>query len=200
MFEMVIANILGIFILIFLFWLRLKDDYHYEKIFNLVSFVLAGILIGFISLKFVPSVYWFWVYLIAIIASFTVGIIKLKIRFFESLDSLVISLLPYFGLYLLSQSIKNYSLSSFIGFWIVTVFVFLYFFVDANYRKFTWYKSGRVGFSGLLVAGLFFVVRSVLSVFFVDGPTIMGQLDIYISASFSFVSFLLLFNLAKKVS
>ena len=200
MFEMVIANILGIFILIFLFWLRLKDDYHYEKIFNLVSFVLAGILIGFISLKFVPSVYWFWVYLIAIIASFTVGIIKLKIRFFESLDSLVISLLPYFGLYLLSQSIKNYSLSSFIGFWIVTVFVFLYFFVDANYRKFTWYKSGRVGFSGLLVAGLFFVVRSVLSVFFVDGPTIMGQLDIYISASFSFVSFLLLFNLSKKVS
>lgn len=200
MFEMVIANILGIFILIFLFWLRLKDDYHYEKIFNLVSFVLAGILIGFISLKFLPSVYLFWVYLIAIIASFTVGIIKLKIRFFESLDSLVISLLPYFGLYLLSQSIKNYSLSSFIGFWIVTVFVFLYFFVDANYRKFTWYKSGRVGFSGLLVAGLFFVVRSVLSVFFVDGPTIMGQLDIYISASFSFVSFLLLFNLAKKVS
>ena len=200
MFEMVIANILGIFILIFLFWLRLKDDYHYEKIFNLVSFVLAGILIGFISLKFLPSVYWFWVYLIAIIASFTVGIIKLKIRFFESLDSLVISLLPYFGLYLLSQSIKNYSLSSFIGFWIVTVFVFLYFFVDANYRKFTWYKSGRVGFSGLLVAGLFFVVRSVLSVFFVDGPTIIGQLDIYISASFSFVSFLLLFNLSKKVS
>lgn len=200
MFEMVIANILGIFILIFLFWLRLKDDYHYEKIFNLVSFVLAGILIGFISLKFLPSVYWFWVYLIAIIASFTVGIIKLKIRFFESLDSLVISLLPYFGLYLLSQSIKNYSLSSFIGFWIVTVFVFLYFFVDANYRKFTWYKSGRVGFSGLLVAGLFFVARSVLSVFFVDGPTIIGQLDIYISASFSFVSFLLLFNLSKKVS
>ena len=200
MFEMVIANILGIFILIFLFWLRLKDDYHYEKIFNLVSFVLAGILIGFISLKFVPSVYWFWIYLIAIILSFTVGIIKLKIRFFESLDSLVISLLPYFGLYLLSQSIKNYSLSSFIGFWIVTVFVFLYFFVDANYRKFTWYKSGRVGFSGLLVAGLFFIARSVLSVFFVDGPTIIGQLDIYISATFSFVSFLLLFNLAKKVS
>jgi hypothetical protein len=118
----------------------------------------------------------------------------------ETFNSTVISLLPSFALYLLSKSILDLSLTYFIGFWIVALLIFTYFFLEANYRKFTWYKSGRVGFSGLIVAILFFTTRSIASFLYPSGPTFIGMTDLYISASFSFIFFLLLLNLSRNTN
>lgn len=197
---MIIANILGIFVLMFLLWYKLKDDYHYEKIFDLAFFVIFGIFVSSVLLNFIPSIYLFWIFTFCILIFFLLGVYRLKMKFYESLDGLIIATLPYLGLFFLVSAIKNFSLFDFIGFWIVTLFVFLYFFLESNYRKFNWYKSGRVGFSGLMVGGLLFLVRGLISLYFPQVPTIIGGIDLYLSATFSFLFFLLLFNLSRKVA
>lgn len=200
MFGMIIANIVGIFLLIFLFWYKLKEDYHYEKVFNLVIFVLLGLFSAFIFSRYLFKDYWFYIYLLGSFLGFSLGVFKLKMKFFESLDAFTISFLPYLGFFFLTESVLQFSLYYFLGFWIIALFIFLYSLLDANYRKFTWYRSGRVGFSGLLILGLLFLTRALIAYFFNWAPSIAGAYDIYISASFSFVSFLLLFNLSRKVS
>ena len=56
---MIIANILGIFILLLL-WRTLKDDYQYEKIFNLAFLILFGFIAGSTLSVYVLNDYWFW--------------------------------------------------------------------------------------------------------------------------------------------
>ena len=196
--TMFISSLVGILILLFLLWKRLKEDYSYEKIFNLGILILIGLLIGFlVSKKFLPS-YWFFIEIIGILIGFTVGIIKLKLSFFESFEALVIGLLPWLTLFFLSDSIKNSNLSSFLAFWVSLICIFVFFLVDSYYRGFSWYKSGRVGFSGLFIAGIFFLIRALISLFFPNVVSLSGAFEIYISGTLAFTFFLLLFNLSRS--
>lgn len=199
MLTMLIANLLGIICMFFLLWFKLKEDYHYERIFNFAFIISFFIGLALIFSNYFYSNYWFWINLVGLIIGYVVALLTQKIKFYESLDAIVIAMLPHLGLVFLFNSVINSSLSAFIAFWIVTFFVFIYFYIDANYRKFNWYKSGRVGFSGLFVAGLFFLVRAILSYFYPTTISILGSFDLYLSATFSFLFFLLLFNLSRKV-
>jgi hypothetical protein len=186
---MLIANVLGIFLFLLLIWKRLKDDYHYEKIFNLCAFVLSGFLLGLvISKSFLPT-FWFWIIVSGIVLGFGIGINRLKIKFFESFEGLIIGILPWTGLFFLSDAIINASLSSFLLFWFTLICVFLFYFLDSHYRRFTWYKSGRVGFAGVLTLAVFFVIRAI---FFVS------TYESYVSGTVAFLLFLLLFNLSRS--
>lgn len=200
MLVMVIANLFGLFAFIYLMWLKLKEDYHYERIFNFSFIILFGLLITSVFSRFFFQEYWFWLNLIGLTSGFVFGLFLLKFKFYESLNSFVVAILPYLGIYFLSSSIIKYSLVDFVAFWVVTVFIFFYFLFEATYRKFNWYKSGRVGFSGLLVAGLFFLARAILAYFFVNQVSLVGTVDVYLSASFSFLFFLLLFNLSRNTA
>lgn len=193
---MLITNLLGIILLFFLLWKRLKDDYHYEKIFNLGFIIFFGLATGyFVAKSFVPS-YWFWTQIFFVTASFLIGVIKQKMKFFESLDALIIGLLPWLGLTYLSDAISKSSLSSFLAFWITLIFVFLFFFLNSQYRKFSWYKSGRVGFAGITVAALFFLARIALFLIYPQTMSFAGGLELYFSGTFAFSFFLLLYRLS----
>lgn len=195
---MIISNIFGILIFLFLIWKRLKEDYSYEKIFNFGALILGGVLVGFlVSKKALPN-YWFFIEIIGAAIGFTIGIIKLKLKFYESFEAVILGLLPIITLFFLSDSIKNLSLSSFLVFWLSLICIFLFFLVDAYYRGFSWYKSGRVGFSGLLIAGTFFLIRSLISLFFPNAISFSGTFETYISGTVAFALFLLLFNLSRR--
>lgn len=196
-FSMVIANILGIFILFYFLWSKLKDDYQYEKIFNLAFFILFGFALGSIASKYVFSGYWFWMDLIGILLGFIIGTKKQKMKFFESFEGLVIGLLPWVSLIFLSDSIKNSSLTSFLAFWVTLICIFIFFFVASHYRSFTWYKSGRVGFAGTLTALLFFIFRIIASIFSKSVVSLSGSLEIYISSSIVLILFLLIYSLSR---
>src|SRR3989339_632177 len=140
---MVIANILGILIFLFLLWKKLKEDYSYERIFNLATLILIGLLVGFLISKKVLPEFCFFLELIGVGIGFVIGVIKFKLNFFETFEGVVIGFLPLLTLFFLSDSIKNSSLSSFLAFWLSLICIFLFFLVDTYYRSFSWYKSGR---------------------------------------------------------
>lgn len=186
---MLIANLLGILVFLFFIWYRLKDDYHYEKIFNLAFLILLGLFLGYFFSKQIVPQYWFWSELLFMSLAFVVSIKKQKIKFFEGFDALVVSLLPILGLTFFGDSIKKSSLILFVEFWIILILVFLFFFFDSQYRRFSWYKSGRVGFSGVVIAILFFLSKMFFS---------FSNIDLYLSGTFAFTFLLVLYRLARR--
>ncbi|MBL7036320.1 hypothetical protein ISR94_00540 [Candidatus Microgenomates bacterium] len=195
---MIIANILGIFVFLFVLWHRLRQDYHFEKTFTLAFYTLTGVLISYLVAKqFFPE-FWFWVESLGVLVGFSIGVIRQKMRVYESFEGVLIGLLIWLSLTFMADSVVNASLASFLAFWITVFSVFLFFFLDAHYRRFSWYKSGRVGFSGLAVTGIFFLTRSVVALLNIAVISLVGSLEGILSGSLSFISFLLLFNLSRK--
>ncbi len=183
---MLIANFLGITLYLYLFWKRLKEDYAPEKVFNLAVLVLAGVLIGKIVSVYFAVNYQFWVSFASGFIFYLAGIYRMKINFFESLDAITVSYLPWISLLFLTDAVKERSLYNFLAFWVCLVLIFIYFFLNANYKKFTWYKSGRIGFSGVVTLFLAFLVKSFVST----------GIELYFSLALVFSSLVLLFVLS----
>jgi len=196
-FGVVIANILGIFLFLYLYWKRLKEDYPVEKIFNSGFIILFGVFLSLVISKIFPNIYWFWIIIFITLIFEAVNVFKLKIKFFESLDALVISLLPWLSLFYLSHSIENSNLFSFLAFWIGLLLIFLFFLINNFYRTFNWYKSGKVGFSGIAVIGIFFGIRGISSIFVDNLVSFAGVYERFISGTFFVCTFLLLFRLSR---
>ncbi len=195
---MVIANIIGILFLFFMLWRTLKEDYHYEKVFNLAGIVVVFQFVFLIISKYILSSFWFWLAIIGTAIGFVLTIKKQKMKFFESFEALVIGMLPWISLIYANDAIYRSSLSSFLSFWITILCIFLYFFLDSIYRGFNWYKSGRVGFSGIVTAIVFFVSRGLLSLFFRDTMSFAGSFEIYFSLSTALLLTIVLYNLSRK--
>ena len=195
---MLIANIFGVFVFLYIYWKRLKEDYSSERIFNSALVLLLGALTGILITNYFFKDYWFWITILTISLSQTFVVLKLKLKFFECLDALIVSLLPWLSLFFLSKSILTSSLSSFLVFWVSLTSIFLFFLLDNFYRAFSWYKSGRVGFSGLATLGIFFIVRLISSMFFSNIVSFAPKFENVFSGTIAFLSFLLLFNLSRQ--
>ncbi|MGB6881761.1 MAG: hypothetical protein WBD86_00440 [Microgenomates group bacterium] len=193
-----IFNIVGTLLFLFIYWKKLKEDYASKNVFTAAFYILIPIgLAGFLSAKFFPA-WWFWADLLGISLGFTVGVIKFKFRFFENLEAAVIAILPWLSFVFLQDSILTSSLSSLIGFVVIVATIVLYTFLDAHYKKFTWYKSGKVGFAGLTTLGVFFLIRAAVAASFPFVLSFLGPIDSIISGMISFLAFLLVFNLARQ--
>jgi hypothetical protein len=194
----ILTSLLGIVLFLFLFWKRLKEDYLGSQIFSTAFYVLVGILAGFIlSRRFFPLA-WFWAEIVGIALGFSLGVLRYKLRLFEVLEALGMSLLPWLGIYFLKDSIESTSLVSFLAFFGVTCLITLYAFLDSHYKNFTWYSSGKAGFSGLATLGAFFLLRAAFASFF---PFVLSFVDKYeaiLSGVAAFIFFLATFNLARQ--
>jgi hypothetical protein len=194
----VAVNILGVFVFLFIFWKRLHEDYSSEIIFKTVFYILTGVLIGFLlSLKFIPTAF-FWLMLTGAMFGLGFTIFRLKVKFYETFEALIISSFPWIGFTYLLDSVTHSSLSSFLAFVAILIFVFISYFLDTHYKNFTWYKSGKIGFAGIVTLSLFFIVRSVLAIFTINMLSFVGlKVEAVISGAAAFVCFVLLFNLAR---
>lgn len=194
----IIFNIVGLSIFLFVFWKKLREDYPPRKIFTASFYILVGIgLASFLSSKFF-STWWFWTDLAGIFLGFTLGILRFKFRFFESLEALIVGILPWLSLVFLADSIVNSSIVSLIGFIVILLVIVLYLFLDVHYKKFTWYKSGKVGFAGLTTLGVLFLIRAGIATSFPFVLSFLGSIDSIVSGMIAFTSFLLIFNLARQ--
>ena len=198
MFTNIFFNILAAVVFLFIFWKKLKEDYIPNQIFSAAFSAILGVLLANILIfNFFPS-WWFWASLIGFCAGLTISIYRFKLRFFEVLDSSVIAALPWLLIIFLVNSVAFASTSSLVASVFILLLISIYLFSDAHYRKFTWYKSGRIGFSGLTVVGLFFLTRSLVALAFDNVLSFVGKTEIYFSTTLAIVSFFAIYSLSKK--
>ena len=194
----VASTILGVAIFLFIFWNKEREDYPSGEIFSTSFYILLGIGLGvLISHKFFHS-WWFWTSLVGVAAGFALGIIRFNFRFFETFEALIIGILPWVSLFFLSDSISSSSIFSFAAFAVVVALMALYHFLDRHYKSFSWYRSGRIGFSGLTVAGVFFLLRAAVASFFPFVLSFVVSVEAILSGVAAFTLFLLTFNLARQ--
>lgn len=190
------VNLLGIFLFLFLFWKKLKDDHASEIIFSCAYTILGSILVaGLISKNFFPE-WFFWSEFIGALLAVGFSILKFRMRLFETIDGFVISILPWISVFYLKDSVTNSSLPSFIGFVVVLFLMFIYYFLETRYKSFAWYKSGKVGFSGLVTLFLFFLVRSGASLIEPHMLT-FTSIEVYLSGSLALLSLILVVYLGR---
>lgn len=194
----ILINLLGIVVFLFIFWKRLREDYSSEIIFKTAFNVLAGILIGFlIFLKF-PQIGFFWPVVLGSLLGLGLALFGLRIKFYETFEAFIIASFPWIGFTFLLDSITHSSLSSFFAFIAILVFVFIAYYLDTHYKNFTWYKSGKIGFAGIVTLSIFFIVRSTLAIFGIHMISFVDlRIEAVVSGAAAFICFILLFNLAK---
>lgn len=186
---------------IFLFWKRLKEDYTRNQIFKtafaiLLVFLFVGIasklLINFHSASniFNPSGLWLW---LALISSFLVFLFcqnKFKMRFFETLEALTVSLFAFaLGASLLLLPLATIFFAALLG---------LFFLINQKYRHFKWYKSGKLGLAGLVGLGTFFTVRAIVALINPNMVSFMGKVDALVSSVIAFIIYLGIYNLSER--
>jgi hypothetical protein len=193
-----LTNLLGILVFLFIFWKRLREDYSPEIIFKTAFDILAGVAIGFLfSLKF-SSIGFFWPAAVGSLMGLTLALLGLKMKFYETFEAFIISSLPWMGLIFLLDSVTHSSLNSFLAFIAILVFVFISYYLDSHYKNFTWYKSGKIGFAGIVTLSIFFIVRSALAIFGIHMISFVSlRIEAVISGAAAFICFILLFNLAR---
>jgi len=193
-------TILGIIIFLFIYWKRLKEDYSSSMVFTSGLYVILGIgIFGAIASRFLP-VWWFWFDMLGVAVGLGLSILRYKLRFFETLEALTVALIPWFSFVFLINSIQTSSLVSLVGFIIMLLLLVSFYYFDARYKRFVWYRSGRIGFSGLTILGVFFLIRSLVAVFLSDVLSFVGTLDVLLSAVLAFSAFLAVFNLARTTT
>jgi hypothetical protein len=84
------------------------------------------------------------------------------------------------------------------GFFILLAIYIFYKYIDARYKRYTWYRSGKVGFSTLTAAAILFLLRALAGLAVGDMLSFIGKGDIILSAVLSFVLFLSIYNLGKQ--
>jgi len=196
-----------ILIFLFIFWSKLKEDYDTKTIFTQGFFMVFIIYFSiFCSNLIIPRLHqthifnpnglWFWMSLIAISIAFVIGILKFKFKFYEALEAttlgLFTTLIPIELMFFLFTKNKLFLLQSAL----ILFFSLIYLILNAHYKKITWYRSGRVGFSSLLTLGLFFLTRSIIAIYSPNMLFLLGKVEIVFSAATAFLIFFALYNLS----
>ena len=192
-----VANFVGILVFLFIFWKRLKEDFAAEIIFRSSFYILLGVLAGYlVSLNFFPS--WFlWIEFLGIIVGLSISIYFLKMRFYETFEALIISVLPWLGFIFLADSVARTVLGSFLAFIVILIMVFMAYWLDTHYKSFAWYKSGKIGFAGMATLGIIFLIRSLIAISGITMLSFVGKIDAIMSGVLAFGCFLLLYNLGR---
>lgn len=179
-------------------WRRLREDYSSNVLFTSGFLVIFGITLGILlSLRFSP-LWWFWLGSVGAVIGFFVGYLRFKFRIFEVLEAQFVSILPWLILVFLYDAILKSNLISLLFSVLILAIIALFYWLDANYKNFLWYKSGRVGFSGLMSLGIFFLARATIATFLGNMLSFVGTIEVIISGISAFITFLLLFNLSRQ--
>lgn len=121
-----------------------------------------------------------------------------RVRFYETLEAFSVSILPWVSFVFLKNSVTTSSLISFIAFLATLVFIFIFYYLDIHYKNFTWYKSGKIGFSGLATLGLIFAVRFALATTGITMISFLSRYESILSGIAAVVCTGLIFNLGRQ--
>lgn len=205
----ILLSVLGMVVFLFMFWRRLKEDYASQLVFSsgfiiLISTVLSADVLGLIVRNtpengiFVPSQFWFWGGTIGFVVGLSIVRYTKKLKLVETFEAAALAgSIPLATIYF-SDFVKTQSAPSAAFGILIILLLVIFYFLERRYRRFSWYKSGRVGFSGLAVVGIFFLLRIIAGLTGTPVFSIMGKIDIIVSAVSAFLIFFSLYNLAES--
>jgi len=198
MFLRILVTVFSGLIFLFSFWKKLREDYTHTQIFTTGFYAIAGAALGaIISDNFFPE-WWFWMGLLGSFLGLFTGIVRFKLRIFETFESFVFGALFVITLIFAYHWYANSSLSIGIGLFVLVLLILFFMVLDKHYKRFTWYRSGRVGFTGLSVFGIFFLIRAAVAAILPDVLSFVGNIETILSGVISFIAFLTVFNLARR--
>lgn len=194
-------NILGLLLFLFFYYKRLKEDYGSQIIFS-TGFIIAivgGLFYAASQLiDFLPKQYWYWFALLGATFGYVFSLFRYKLKFFESLEAYGVGLLFWQGIIFLGHSVTNTNVFSLGATLVIIGLLILFFFFEGVYKNLAWYRSGRVGFSGLVTLGTFFLIRSAIALSFDNVLSFVGKIDAIVSGVVALGLFLALYLLARK--
>lgn len=166
----------------FLLWKGLKEDYPANWIFSLSIFVGAGAISGVLISKLASiGGLFFWITAIGLTIGVFISRISVKIRIGDLFDSLVPSsaiLLSFIYPVFLFTTAYEFRVLHFIGFLLTVASLFLFFYLRENYKKFSWYISGKNGFAGIATLGAYFYAKAVI-VYFLAGVLLFKRFLVF---------------------
>jgi hypothetical protein len=191
--------LLGALIFLFSFWRRLKEDYFENQIFTTGFYIFFFVLLGNVLAHYFLSSYWFLFSFMGILIGLAVSTFRYKMRFFENVEAMVVASFAPIILILGYDGIRSKHAESFFAIAVIGLLIGLYYFLSTHYKRITWYKSGKVGFAGVFVLGVFFLLRALLAVRFPDVVSFV-EYEWLISGSIAFLAFLTIVHLSRKTS
>lgn len=194
---------------LFVYWRRLREDYISKTIFKsglvVLSFTYA---MSFLTLKlsthlqankvYDPAGFWFWTALVAYLIGLVYTSKKFRIKLNENFDAFTAGLIVNLLVIYIFQLVINQNFASMAMTLFFLVALILFNFLDTRYHKVGWYKSGKIGFSSLLIFALIFFVRALDSMFVTGIITMSGRVDFVLSLLTSFLGAFSLYNLGEK--
>jgi hypothetical protein len=192
----VLISIVTSFAFLFFLWKKLREDYEKDHIFTLGFLSLFGLYIGFGIGRLLPE-YWFWTSLVGFCVAFVLYTRKAKLRFYESLEAAAPGLLLFLFVPFLTHAITTQNIVSGVAGGVTLFCIFILFILRKHYKRFTWYKSGKIGFASMVVFGFIFLLRTIIALVLPDTFSIAWPVDILASAIVSFLCFFSLYNLSE---
>lgn len=192
-------GISGVLFFLYLFWKRLKEDYIPNQIFSTGFYVLIGISLAIFLANSLFPIWWFWLALLGGFIGAWIGILRFNLKKVETLEAGILSGLSILGLFFVYDFISTQNRFSLAESAFILALVVLFFVLERSYKGFSWYKSGRVGFSGFSVAGIFFLARSLVALLLPSMVSFVGKNEVIFSGILAFLSFLTLFNLSRQI-
>jgi hypothetical protein len=179
----------------------MREDYSSDLIFSAGSFFVLLTLVGYLlsrlvlflfvaSSVFNPAGLWFWGAFGGFAVAILVSVRKYKLNVVQTSESALLGA----SFWLLIVFVANLAVLPTIS---LVLFYALFYYFEKNYRRFSWYKSGRAGFSGLAVTSLFFLGRAVASLVVPTTFSLIGRLELVPSAAASFLLAFSLYNLSE---
>ncbi len=205
----IVFSFLSSFLYIFLYWKRLKEDYETPLIFSTALYGIGGVVAGGLFANFFlkklltgstiinTEGLWFWGAVAGYLISLLLVTYKYKMHFFENLEPISPALTFWLSTLFLARFLITKKIMDLGGMFFLLFLFFLFFYLDNKYKKFSWYKSGKIGFSGLTTLGIFFLTRAGVAVFLPSMLSFTGRIEGVISAVFAFLIFFALYNLSE---
>lgn len=171
--------ILGSFFFSFTIWRKLREDYEQKKIYTLTLVIFILSLTGWwIGNHFLVG-FAIWVVILANVLFTSFVVSKLEMKFFELIDGLAPAIFYFLFFWYLATLVLDFQNRFFtVGPQIVLAAfsIAIYKILFANYRRFVWYPSGKVGFAGLVSLAFYLVARGLLTLY--QGLTAFSASDI----------------------
>ncbi len=206
--KLIIALPIAILGFLFLFWRRTKEDYSSDQIFSFSFLIMISMLVGFsigifldnkipASKVFSPQGLWFWGSFVGACIGFGVAFLKLKLRFFENLEAAGLGFIFWIFAISAVNSIQAGNLKLLIYSIIIGSLIPLFTVLNSRYKRLIWYKSGKVGFSGLSVLAILFLTRVVVALVDPRMLSFTGKFDAIIDSLVAFAFLITLFKLGE---